>query len=118
MSLASEMWPDIPGNIVKLPPDSKRRIFDRDFTLREIICKECSTVLAAIVIAEEHEADFIWPFDVICGSTTHSLVPKGSDGAAIVCCYGRPLQEWEAKKYLEKWRTPRPRPLLEGGEGR
>lgn len=105
MSLSSDMFGnDIPHNDVKLPSERYRRVFDRDFTLREIKCKTCDSVLAALLIAEEHEADFVWPFDVICEAAEHRLVPRGTEGAAQLVCHGRPIQEWEAKKYLEKYR--------------
>jgi hypothetical protein len=104
MSLATEMGMVAPENHVFLPPESKRRIFDRDFSIREITCSVCNTVLCALVIAEEHEADCVWPMDVFCNGSTHTLVAKGAAGpAAKVFCKGRAVQEWEAKKYLEKY---------------
>jgi hypothetical protein len=114
MSLSKEMGWDIPENQVYLPPESKRRIFDRDFSIREITCDTCKEVLCALVIAEEHEADFVWPFDVICETMSrkinpphqfpnHRLIAKGTKDAAKVFCKGRAAQEWEAKKYLEKY---------------
>lgn len=103
MTLSHKLGIDSPLNHVLLPPESKRRIFDRDFTLREIFCDVCKTVLCALLIPEEHEADMIWPFDIICESGTHKLVPKKTEGAAKVICRGKAIQEWEAKKYLEKY---------------
>lgn len=93
-----------PESHVLLPPESKRRIFDRDFSIREIICSVCNTVLCALVIAEEHEADFVWPLDVFCEGKIHHVVAKGSAGpAAKVICKGRAVQEWKAKEYLKKY---------------
>jgi hypothetical protein len=103
MSLAKDMQPGLPESHVLLPSNAYTRVFDRDFTIREIICKSCNTVLCALVIAEEHEADCVWPFDVICEQNTHSLVPKGTEGSAKVVCKGRAAQEWEAKKYLKQY---------------
>lgn len=104
MSLSQKMGLSVPENHVSLPPESKRRIFDRDFSIREIYCDICKTVLCSVVIAEEHEADLVWPMDVFCNGKTHTLVAKGTAGpAAKVFCKGRAVQEWEAKKYLEKY---------------
>lgn len=105
MSLSSEIGFDAPTNHVLLPVGRFTRMFDRDFTIREIVCESCKTVLCALIIAEEHEADMIWPFDVVCEHPNHKLVTKGSPGAAKVFCHGKPVQEWEAKKYLEKYKN-------------
>ena len=101
MSLSQEMGLNVPENHVFLPSEAKRRIFDRDFSIREIKCATCQTVLCALVIAEEHEADCVWPFDTVCQFPNHLLVAKGTDGASHVFCHGRAVQEWEAKKFLE-----------------
>jgi len=102
MSLSQELGYKAPNNHVLLPNDRYRRIFDRDFTIREVYCDNCKTVLCALVIAEEHEADLVWPHDVLCGES-HLIVPKGTPGAAKVCCKGRAAQEWEAREYLKKY---------------
>lgn len=109
MSLSKEMGLNAPENHVLLPPESKRRMWDRDFTIREIRCDVCQAVLCSIVIAEEHEADLIWPLDVFCSGSgkTHTLVPKGAAGPpAKVSCNRRAVQEWEAKKYIEQYKSP------------
>ena len=105
MSLSQELGLDVPENHIFLPPESKRRIFDRDFVLREIKCGVCQAVLCALLIEDEHEADLVWPMDVFCNGKTHTLRPKGVAGpAAKVFCHGKAVQEWEAKKYLEKYK--------------
>jgi hypothetical protein len=100
--LSEELGYFVPDSHVLLPSESKVRMFDRDFSLREIKC-ECDAVLCALVIVEEHVADVVWPFDVICNKETHVLVPKGTEGAAKVSCHGKAIQEWEAKEYLKKY---------------
>jgi len=39
------------------PLNPKDEFFDRDFSIREVKC-ECGKILCALVIAEEHEAEY------------------------------------------------------------
>jgi hypothetical protein len=60
-------------------------------------------LLFAILLEGLSEADVIWPFDVLCTDGTHTLVPKGTEGAAKLTCYGKFLDEYDAKMKLAEY---------------
>jgi hypothetical protein len=102
----------LPKNHVLLP--TRPRMWDRDYTIREIKCEMCGTLLAGLVIPDEHEGTFVWPFKVLCGSKgTHSLIPRTLGENANVICYGRSAREYEVKKFLEPYALPEQKTMIE-----
>lgn len=90
------------NNHVILPT---RRSADGDYTIREMKCAECGSVLASSVIADVHEAWWIWPFRVVCKKdlNRHVLISRENGELSNLVCHGRAAQEQEVREYLKKF---------------
>jgi hypothetical protein len=79
-----------------------------DFTIRKIECGTCGKALAALVIADVHEAEMVWPYRVVCEGHQHILVERGAGEDANAVVKGKAAQDWEVKKFLEPYRAYKP----------
>ena len=96
-----------PRNHILLPA---RESYGGDYTIRQIRCGTCETILCGLTINDEHEAKFVWPFKVVCRGTEHALLPRTVDENANAVCYGTPaVSTFEVDSFLGDYLLPEQR---------
>lgn len=101
-----------PENRISLPAHA--RMMDRDYTIREIRCDKCGAMLVGLVIPDEHQAKFVWPFTVSCQPPVHVLQVRDPGDPANTTCFGRAARQYEVDKFLEPHQLPEKREAKNG----